>query len=46
MNDFKLYLKEDPDTSYPEFWYWYTTVYLPQDIHHFIRETFGFAGYY
>ncbi len=46
MNDFKLYLKEDPKTSYPEFWHWYTTRYLPEDIYYFIKEAFGFGGYY
>ncbi len=36
MNDFKLYLNEDPATSYPEFWYWHSTVYLPQSIYPFL----------
>ncbi len=36
MNDFKLYLNEDPGTSYPEFWYWHSTVYLPQSIYPFL----------
>lgn len=36
MNDFKLYLNEDPSTSYPEFWYWYSTEYLPQTIYPFL----------
>jgi len=36
MNDFKLYLNEDPSTSYPEFWHWYSIVYLPQSIYPFL----------
>jgi hypothetical protein len=36
MNDFKLYLNEDPSVSYPEFWYWHSTVYLPQSIYPFL----------
>jgi len=36
MNDYKMYLNEDPNTSYPEFWYWHSTVYLPQSIYPFL----------
>jgi len=36
MNDFNLYLNEDPSTSYPEFWHWHATVYLPQSIYPFL----------
>ena len=36
VNDFKLYLNEDPGTLYPEFWYWHSTVYFPQTIYPFL----------
>ncbi len=38
MNDYNRYLNEDPGTAYPEFWYWHSTVYLPQSLYPFLAS--------